>query len=211
MKVLIMNGAPRSGKDTMVDEIARKLKGKKDVIYFSVKHILCLGVAKRYGVSPLHVWKLNSDSLTKDDPSDIFEGKSVREALIYESEDVIKVEHGEQGVIELATNDLINVYGDKLNDAVIVCPDGGFNSEIPVIRKNLNIPRDDLFITRILRKGCSFKGDSREYIKNPNKIIWNIQLEDYLKQSNAIIHEAEIDSQITATGLEYTHLHPAFK
>lgn len=213
MKIVILNGAPRSGKDSLADALAMSIT-ENDVIYFSIKHILCLGVAERYDLPPLTVWECNADSDYKDEPSPLFNGKSVRQALIYESEEVIKKEYGEQGVIIKALEDLKKVYGmDKLRKAVIICADGGFNSEIPKYGEILECPEEDIYITRILRKGYTFSGDSREFIDNPKFIFKNDgKLRTFLDYATTTMKaQAQLDvSMGSKSGTRYIKEHPAF-
>lgn len=195
MKMIVLNGAPRSGKDTMLNVLRtaqdKGVFGSARLIPFSYKRVLCEGVAKRYGMTPQEVWDLNTNTDTKDLPDERFGGKSVRQALIYESEDVIKKEHGEDGVAIATFKRLQEDYGDDLNDAILVSPDGGFESEMVAAQNFFGISREDIFLIRMLRDGCTFKGDSRGYINNPNLTIDNDgtirDLRSHLSTINAFI------------------------
>lgn len=96
---------------------------------------------------------------------------SPRNELIHESEDIIKVKHGDGGVaVRTAENiKLIDGWQDK----VFIFSDGGFNVEINALIETLGITRDDITIIRITADGCTFDGDSREYLDNPNFIVHN--------------------------------------
>lgn len=181
MKIIITNGPPRSGKDTMCGLIRESITGC-DLIPLSYKKTLYVGVARRYGLSVEAVYQLNADTLIKDEPSDLFGGKSVRQALIYESEDVIKKKYGPQGVAIQTFKLLEEEYGvERLKNAVLYCSDGGFNSELFAAYDYFGIGVEDVYILCMLREGCSFDGDSREFLKNPDTIIHNDGDLDHLR------------------------------
>lgn len=181
MKIIITNGPPRSGKDTMCGLIREGITGH-DLIPMSYKKTLYVGVARRYGLSVEAVFQMNADTLIKDEPSSIFGGLSVRQALIYESENVIKKKYGPQGVAIQTFKLLEEEYGtERLKNAVLYCSDGGFNSELQAAYDYFGIGVEDVYIVRLLREGCSFKGDSREYLNLPDIAISNDGTIDHLK------------------------------
>ena len=181
MKIIITNGPPRSGKDTMCGLIREGITGH-DLIPMSYKKTLYVGVARRYGLSVEAVFQMNADTLIKDEPSSIFGGLSVRQALIYESENVIKKKYGPQGVAIQTFKLLEEEYGtERLKNAVLYCSDGGFNSELQAAYDYFGIGVKDVYIVRLLREGCSFKGDSREYLNLPDIAISNDGTIDHLK------------------------------
>lgn len=173
MKLIIANGPPFSGKDTLCELLREHLTGF-DLIPLNYKETLYVGVAKRYSLSVKAVFELNADPSAKDQPSTLFNGKSVRQALIYESEEVIKKDYGEHGVA-IKTFELLKqrYSSERLKNAVLICSDGGFNSELYAAYRHLGLGVQDVFIARMERAGCSFAGDSREYIHNPDIIIDN--------------------------------------
>lgn len=181
MKLIIANGPPRSGKDTMCGLIREGITGH-DLIPLSYKKTLYVGVARRYGLSAEAVFQMNDDTLIKDEPSSIFNGKSVRQALIFESEEVIKKEYGPQGVAIQTFKLLEEEYGiERLKKAVLYCSDGGFNSELQAAYDYFDIDVDQVYIVRMLREGTSFKGDSREFLNLPDIAISNDDSMDHLK------------------------------
>ena len=181
MKIIITNGPPRSGKDTMCRLIREGITGH-DLIPMSYKKTLYVGVARRYGLSVEAVFQMNADTLIKDEPSSIFGGKSVRQALIFESEQVIKKKYGPQGVAIQTFKLLEEEYGvERLKKAILYCSDGGFNSELQAAYDYFDISVEDVYIARMLRVGCSFDGDSREFLNNPDIAISNDSTIDHLK------------------------------
>lgn len=181
MKLIITNGPPRSGKDTLCNLIRENITDQ-DLIPLSYKKTLYVGVARRYGLSVEAVFQMNADTLIKDEPSPLFGGKSVRQALIYESEEVIKKELGPQGVAIQTFKLLEEEYGkERLKDAVLYCSDGGFNSELNAAYDFFGIGVEDVYIIRMLREGCSFEGDSREFLDHPDTVIRNDSDIEHLK------------------------------
>ena len=173
MKIIITNGPPRSGKDTLCNLILEGITDH-DLIPLSYKKTLYVGVARRYGLSVEAVYQMNADTLIKDEPSQLFGGKSVRQALIFESENVIKKKYGPQGVAIQTFKLLEDEYGtERLKNAVLYCSDGGFNSELQAAYDYFGIGVEDVYIVRLLREGCSFEGDSREFLDHPDTVIRN--------------------------------------
>lgn len=174
--MIIFNGPPRSGKNTMLSLLMDAIEVgicPNNVIPFSYKWVLCEGVAERYGMSPREVWDLNDNTHTKDLADERFGGKSVRQTLIYESEEVIKKEYGEDGVAIKTFENLKAKYGERLLTSTLVTPDGGFDNEATAFQKFFWVVREDIFIVRMLREGYDYSGDSRNYIPNPDLIIEN--------------------------------------
>lgn len=181
MKIVIANGPPFSGKDTICNLIRENITDH-DLIPLSYKETLYVAVANRYGLSVKAVFELNADPEVKDLPSALFNGKSVRQALIHESENVIKKELGETGVAIKTFQLLEERYGkERLKDAVLVCSDGGFNSELNEAYDHFGLSVDDVYIIRMLRSGCSFEGDSREFLHDPDIVITNDGSFEHLK------------------------------
>lgn len=191
MKMIILNGPPRSGKDTFLKLMKAVFMDDLPTdtfVPFSYKHTICAGVARRYKQRPEYVWELNANTLTKDVPYDMFGGNSIRQCFIYESEEVIKKELGENGVAlrtfeNLQVEWLVSSH-IPLEQCVLVTPDGGFESEMNCAMDFFGIPREDILLVRFYREGCTFEGDSRSYIPNPDLIIDNdgdkISLTKYL-------------------------------
>ena len=213
MKMIILNGPPRSGKDTFLKILKAVFMDDlptDTLIPFSYKRVLCSEVAKRYNVSPQFIWDLNADTTKKDLPQEMFGGKSVRECLIYESEEVIKRQLGEDGVAIRTFQCIVDDHKDSgnvndLQDCVLVTPDGGFASEMLAAQQFFGISRRDIFLIQFHRAGYTFEGDSRSYIPNPDMIVMNIEgdkvgLIDYLRHvqeflgREEVLHGGELDT-----------------
>lgn len=179
MKMIVLNGPPRSGKDTFLKLLKAVFMDDLPTdtfIPFSYKWVLCEGVAQRYNVSPQTIWDLNADTTKKDKPKKLFGGKSVRQCLIYESEEVIKKELGENGVaIKTFENLKKHVYSLNidLEKCVLISPDGGFESEMNCAMEFFGLKRSDIMLIQFQRDGCTFDGDSRSFLSNPDMVIQN--------------------------------------
>lgn len=174
IKLIIFNGPPFSGKDTGVDAIFElpQLQGAENGIRARFKNVLYENTAQRYNLD-LEQWvRICNDVTVKEQPQDYLDGKSPRQALIYESEEVIKKEHGELGVAVITANRL----KDKIKDIeypVIVFSDGGFNCEIKPLMEILGITRDQVLIFRCHADGCNFDNDSREWLDDYDHDVYN--------------------------------------
>ncbi len=181
-KIVIANGPPGSGKDTSIASLVEGLNFKGRAFELSYKTTLYQEVAKRYNLEVDYVRSLNENRETKEVQMDCFNGLSVREALISESEDHIKPTLGEDGVAKLTLDALLKEIQPEPNESILLMnSDGGFNVEVDYVKSRLGLHSEQLFIIRLLRNGCSFKNDSREFIRNPNLIINNDNSIDKLK------------------------------
>ena len=222
MHVILANGAPFSGKDTLVKNLLERYPTAiwvrfKDCLYtdsysrlFPTNEInfedwvdICNNVKLKDKALPveltkenIHQWSFNilvnglnpndnyhkfkmcyiNDVHDEDDITFTRLNKSPREELIYQSENIIKVEHGEGGV---AVRTALKIIEDAENkgynyeDRLYIFSDGGFNIEVQTLMDVLKIERNDLTVIRIDAEGCTFEGDSREYILNPDYTIFN--------------------------------------
>jgi hypothetical protein len=160
-KVILLNGPPGCGKDTIANELydtvyCNTLKwGFKPLlidIAVSIANIRRCDWDHQYSVDKEKPW--NKLPLKKETG----EYHSQRSWLIYVSEDIIKPTMGGDYFGQAAL-DFITDYGAELT----VFADSGFESEIEPF---CDVPKEELEIclVRIKRKGCTFTGDSRGYL-----------------------------------------------
>ena len=148
-QVVIFNGPPGSGKDTLAN-------------YYED----CLGYQHlrfKDGLVPLvlKAYKITQEWFTarytrdlKDVPCPELCGMSPRQSLINMSENVIKPAFGES-----AFGDIVARQIDMTRTTVF--SDGGFIEELrPVVDK---VGADNVIIIQISRPNCSFDNDSRSY------------------------------------------------
>ena len=155
-KVVILNAPPNSGKDYFVEQL--KEKGIHEVGGMSwshkeLKRPLVELVKNLYSLSDNDVEHLSSRE-NKEKPSSLLNGKSWREAMIFVSEEVVKPALGKDIFGKVAASNLsvgINIFTD-----------GGFEEEIaPIVEE---VGEDNIIIVKIHKDGCSFEGDSRDWI-----------------------------------------------
>ncbi len=173
-KLVVLNGPPRSGKDTIADwfeehtySTSVSFKYKLMKIALEVSGVNGKAWYDRYtaehskGFSGEPVW-------WKDIPWDRLGGKSEREYLIWLSEDVVKPVHGER------------YFGEELkryikvdDDAIYFASDGGFVEELMPFIEDDDF---DVYIIRLSREGCTFDGDSRNYL--PDNLAKTLDVEN---------------------------------
>jgi len=148
-KIILINGPPRSGKDTVgqilrlhfhatVDKFARVLKEKAHTLY---------------GMGTLAHGAYESK---KEDPLPVFLGKTPREVYIALSETYYKPLHGIDIFGKLLWQDIRNV------DGIIAITDSGFEPEARYLIDQVGA--ENVRLIRVYRPGCDFSGDSRSYI-----------------------------------------------
>lgn len=179
MKIIITNGAPRCGKDTLV---RRLLEVTEDSVYIRLKDPLYKRFAEKHNLTFDEVVTLCGDEF-KDKPCDLLGGKTPRQELIHISEDEIKVEMGPDGVAELTAYNILDYpeHGRK----TFIFPDGGFANEIGCLKRILkHFGLTEFIIIRVVKDGVTFEAlnDSREYIPNPSIIINNDVDESHLPE-----------------------------
>lgn len=175
-KAIICNSPPQSGKD----EFARYLKKQYNTTHLEFKHKLIQLTKLIYDIGD-EQWNEIYVSGSKDQPSELFGGKSARQALIYVSEKVIKPKFGKNYfglcAARQLTSGMINAFSD-----------GGFEDEI--IEVVNRVGKDNSIIVRIEREGTNFSEDSRGYVNIEGvrivKIDNNGSLENFYLQIDSL-------------------------
>lgn len=153
---VILNGPPGCGKTTITNGLCGMLRERvapviKDSFAAPMKHFVSTLMGVRY------------QGIAKDAPIAELSGRSVREFLINLSETYIKEEYSPDFFGRmLVFRSLRNVP----KPLFVVCDDGGFPDEFAAL------PRDR-YLIRVMRQGCTFEGDSRDYIPDPDYTIFN--------------------------------------
>lgn len=151
-RVIILNGPPRSGKDTLAKHLTTMFshfhhKEFKSQLYKLLQVI--------YSLTDGQLQSIIKDEDNKENPNELLDGKSLRQALIYISESIIKPNYGKNYFGKSASKNLV------LNE-VNVFSDGGFIDEVLELTKVVD--KEDITIVRIHRDGCDFSKDSRRYL-----------------------------------------------
>lgn len=163
-KVIILNGPPNSGKDTIGEALMELLRRDHNVKFSDLYHgqfkkVLLEILSKTLRISEHALMEIYNNRELKETPLPMFGGHSIREAMIAISENYIKPIFGKDymGRVELA-----QIRTSKPKYAIYT--DGGFIDEI---RPLLADPSIELYIIQIYRDGCSFAGDSRGLLTGP--------------------------------------------
>lgn len=154
-KVIILNGPPGSGKDTVANEIfdlliADEILSFKEPIFNIAKTTLGED-------SFCEFMELYNNRETKESPAEILNGMSPRQFMIHISEAFIKPSLGKKYFGDILAYEVSR----SPPKSTIVVTDGGFPEELVTLAKMDYV---ELHIVRLHRQGCSFKDDSRNYI-----------------------------------------------
>lgn len=156
-KLLILNGPPRSGKDTLADILAasygyRKLEFKAALI----------DLACRIAQLSRADWDYLYKSKERPSPALYFHGQkqSPRRFLQIVSEEIIKPVFGQRAFGNAA---LQQTYG-KDSDR-IVFSDSGFMEELMALAA-CDRANHDIVVIRLHRNGTSYEGDTRRYLES---------------------------------------------
>lgn len=152
-QLIILNGPPRSGKDSLAKYLCSKYKAFHHVKFANELKTIA---HRLYNTPEQHP---DAYENFKDTPLTEFINLTPRQAYINLSEDYIKKHHGKDffGLQLIST---IKKVPDN-NENVFIVSDGGFEEELLPL---LEAFRPSLItIVQIYRQGCSFDNDSRHY------------------------------------------------
>lgn len=151
--VVILNGPPSSGKDTIADLLVDRLG--KDCHHLRFKTSLYKIVQAIHGISDKRLEELK---LIKEYPQKDLGMFSFREVLIHVSENIIKPNYG------------INYFGvtaaKSLKFGLNIFSDGGFIDEVDEITNKVGT--SNVLLIRLHRKGTNYNIDSRSYLYPTN-------------------------------------------
>lgn len=158
--LILLNGPPRSGKDTAATYIAAKYDDYNPKIDRMSLPIKAAFFAMMYDETPEHDDNFYENS--KESQIPIFSRKSptsFRQWQIDFSEKFMKPYYGDEIFARL--------FLDRLLDTapLVIVPDCGFSIEVYVLYNEL--PPDDILLIQLHRPGCDFTHDSREYVSAP--------------------------------------------
>lgn len=188
-KCILLNGPPGSGKDTAADAI-------KECKIWKVACLKISGPLKNmthglFGSSAKEI----EDSNKKEDPIPVLASHGIqcswRQAYIFFSEEVIKPTWGADFFGELGIARVQHVIEEEDPDLIVIS-DCGFESELKHVVKFFG--PENIWLIRIARPGCSFQGDSRNYVVLPG-----VKTTDLV---NAGSREEWIKNVITTVSLE---------
>lgn len=152
MRIVIFNGPPGSGKDTCCEIIS---KGTQ------VRHFSLASPLKR-ATHCLHGFFSAPETLflgeDKEQPQEMMGGMVPRQAYIDVSEKMVKEVWGK----DFFAKALVRRLNDNPANELITLSDGGFQCEIAVLSEAYGA--ENIQIVHLVREGCSFEKDSREYL-----------------------------------------------
>ena len=155
MNIVLLNGPPRCGKDTAGLCVVASIPNSAT---FKLADPLKLATHAAFGMPHLAADAFED---CKDEPNAAFFGATPRRAYINMSERGIKPAFGPAhfGAVLVRSICAARGYGVKL----AVVTDAGFTSEVePVID---TFGREHVLILQLTRLGCSFRDDSRMYLR----------------------------------------------
>jgi hypothetical protein len=170
-KVVIFNGPPRSGKDTICDHLYKQFP--QHIIRTRFAESLKLGCHALLGLQNTTAEEFND---VKDEPQELLGGRTWRQVYIHIAERGLKDFFDKELFGRVMLNSLRHKlaekafiqhgsYGSDPDRQVVVISDCGFVEEIqPLIRY---FTPDRLVLIRIHRRGFDYGLDSRGYIVDP--------------------------------------------
>lgn len=181
MKIIFLNGPPRSGKDSAATALQVRFTGIAEMKFSDpVKTAVHAAFGLAHGAGGFEK--------RKDEPCAEFFGQIPRQCYINHSEKYMKPLYGQDifGKLFVRRTDFIQYSHKK----VIVISDSGFASEAqPVIEK---FGAENCMLVRIHRQGCNYSKDSRSYLELPVAYTTNIHNDGELEDlAHRIIEEYE--------------------
>lgn len=149
-KILLLNGPPQSGKDT----IAKILTQNFDCRHLKFSEPLKNALQSIFYINDESVLEKDKDNLS----AHLFNKMSIRQFQIKLSEEFLKPNFGSEIFGKLFLRRINMLSSAKFT----VCSDVGFTDELEVLRENYS--RNNIFIVYLYRKDTSFKNDNRAYL-----------------------------------------------
>lgn len=151
-QIIFINGAPRSGKDTIAQIITASYESAYRIGFADHLKRATHAAYGMFDFPPAYF------ELCKDEPNALFFGLSPRQAYIKHSEDYFKPAHGKEIFGELWVRAARHVEGAR----IFAIPDSGFSDEAtPAINY---YGAENCLLLRVTRPGCDFSSDSRSHI-----------------------------------------------
>ena len=181
IKIILFNGPPRSGKDTVADFAMQHL-GKRATKYrFAAP--LKDGVHALFGFGGVDTEFFNK---SKDQPTEVFKGlfgdkeiNTPREAYILMSENFLKPVFGEDFFARVAVRNLKNI-----RKPVVVISDCGFDVEVSKLVEAFG--EKNVALVHLYREGCAFK---TEGVKDSRAYVTDIECEKFTIGNDGSVHD----------------------
>lgn len=157
-KIFLLNGPPRSGKDTGSEWLSKHFGGRVLKFANPIKRT----VTALFHNGDRKAFMAMDTAELKDTPQDIYFGKSCRAVQIGVSENFLKPFFNDTGVFGRLLVNEIDAYRDRLFTGPFFISDSGFRTEAEVLIEKYGA--ENIFLLRLHRENHTFKGDSRGYI-----------------------------------------------
>jgi len=169
VKIIFINGPPRSGKDTAGEILAEATGGE----LFKFAEPLKLMAHRLVSAFAPHAIPERAEHAAdffedvKDEPQPYLFGKTWRQYYIAVSETLIKPLHGDDFFGKVLATDIAN-----LSTGTAIITDSGFMVETPPIVERFGA--ENCLLLRMRRTGCNFSSDSREYLELPGVVTIDV-------------------------------------
>lgn len=184
MRLIVLNGPPRSGKDTL----AAMLPGLKRKFSAPMKR----AVPAIYGVADI-VPEADLEKV-KETQFDFLFGQSYRQAQIALFQ-WMERQHGPAvlGEIEARILQANTKHIEERYNGLVVYSDGGRGAEVQALATSVGL--DNMLIIQLVRDGCDFRNDIRSYVELPEvktiRLHNNGTPDDLIRNAVKAIQEAK--------------------
>ena len=176
MKIVIFNGPPSSGKDTICKHLMDYgchvmhygcINSNSYFVHEKFAKPLKDGNRAIFDLTDEEFDLYDNDPIAKNERCERFSGKSWRDVNIMLSENYFKPNFGKSIFGDLLSKRIQNkINMNKIlrwtKEPTFIISDGGFREELESVVAKFN-PKD-VYVIKLFREGCSFAGDSRNYI-----------------------------------------------
>lgn len=156
-KIIVLNGPPGCGKDTLTTWLMNNITSTKIVCHTCFKRPMYAIAAAAMGVSEKEFMARYDNRELKEKPWDKAGGLTIRQLMIKVSEEWIKPTFGEDHFGKMCVASIAEGGCD-----ITILSDGGFNKELAAVTAAYG--EENVYIIRLYRDGHSFEGDSRGYL-----------------------------------------------
>lgn len=153
-KIILLNAPPDCGKDFAVENM-RDMWPCAHMEFKAPMFKMAMAIT---GLSKSQFFKIYNNKALKDKPHELFHGKSPRELMISISEDYCKPNFGVDFFGKVAAQSVANTTQE-----LCVFSDSGFPEEANVLIDQFGA--ENVCVVRFTRKGKTFAGDSRNFLK----------------------------------------------
>jgi hypothetical protein len=197
MKAICVNGPPRAGKDTVCEMISEILVAKRTPHKVDKFALPLNTIAQATTGMDLNTFQKYREEL-KDSPLPGYPDISMRDLLIFISEDFCKILFGREYFAVHAFNRLTqqSVYELDTPYKIVMYSDSGFQYEYDYFKQLVELIATDssVYLIGIRRDGCNFDNDSRQYVTDDDMfIIENNDSLDALREQVSLIVDKILD------------------